>query len=57
MVTTIIVLLIVASLVAIAVARPAGPSFSFTEQGDHDRERQLDELRTLVGYRGDTRMP
>jgi hypothetical protein len=57
MVTAIVVLLIVAALVAISTARQSGPFFSFSPQGDLDRERQLDELRTLVGYRNEPRRP
>jgi hypothetical protein len=57
MATAIIVLLLVAALVALSIVRPAGPYFSNTAQGDHDRERQLAELRALVGYRDDARLP
>jgi hypothetical protein len=57
MATAIIVLLLVAALVALSIVRPAGPYFANTPQGDHERERQLAELRALAGYRGDVRLP
>lgn len=55
MVTAIIVLLGVAALVALSILRPSSPFLS-PDLTDRDRQRQLDELRGLSGYRSDLRV-
>jgi hypothetical protein len=56
MVTAMLVLLGVAALVALSIARPSS-SFLTPDPADRDRERTLSDLRALPGYRSDVRLP
>jgi hypothetical protein len=55
MATALIVLIAVALLVWLSIARPN--PFSSTTPSDRDRERQVGELRAMSGSRADVRIP
>jgi hypothetical protein len=53
MTTAIVVLLLVASLVALSIMRPGSPAEFPGASRDRDHERQLAELRAITDHRAD----
>jgi hypothetical protein len=53
MTTAIVLLLLVATLVALSIVRPGEPAEFPGASRDRDQERQLAELRAIAGHRPD----
>lgn len=54
MTTAIIVLVLVAAVIALSIARPGDPAAGFPgAYRDRDQERQFAELRAIAGHRTD----